>query len=123
MASVLSCWKRSKENSTKRRGIARARCSSFTPSALRIEERGQVRAEPILQVALLLQSTFEQRLDSLLSFRPGQGGRKSVAALEEPIDRWERDMVDQLLRGRDRAAVERGDAAAEFVRRMHPAHG
>ena len=45
-----------------------------------------MRAEPIFQVTLLLQATPEQRLDSLLRFRPGQRGRKGVAAVEKPVD-------------------------------------
>ena len=56
-----------------------------------------MRAEPILQVALLLQSALEQRLDSLLRFQPCQRGRKGVAAVEEPVDGWQRDVVDQIF--------------------------
>src|SRR4029450_2644741 len=74
-----------------------------------------MRAEPILQVALLLQSALEQRLDSLLGFRPCQRGRKGVAAVEEPVVGWQRDVVDQILCRRDRAPIEGGDAASDLV--------
>src|SRR5262249_41788125 len=72
-------------------------------------------AESILQVALLLQPALEQRLDSLLRFRPGQRGRKRVTAVEEPVDRRQRDVVDQLLRSCNRTPIEGSEAARELV--------
>src|SRR6266566_3771899 len=82
---------------------------------LRIDERRQQLAKPILHLAWLAESPVEERLESLLRFRPRQRGRKRVEGVEEAVERWQRDLVNEILRCRDRAPIEGGNAAREHV--------
>jgi len=54
-------------------------------------------------------------LDSLLRFRPRQRGLKRVEGVEEPVGGWQRDLVNEILRPRERAPIEGGDPAREHV--------
>jgi len=69
---------------------------------LPIEERREQLAKAILHFAWLAESAVEKRLESLLRFRPRQRGRKGVEGVEEAVDRWQRDLVNEILRCRDR---------------------
>jgi hypothetical protein len=50
-------------------------------------------------------------LDSLLRFRPRQRGLKGIEGVEESVGVWQRDLVNEILRRRDRMPVEGGDPA------------
>src|SRR3989442_13468202 len=80
---------------------------------LPIEERRQQLAKAILHFAWLAESAVEKRLESLLRFSPRQRGCKGVEGVEEAVDRWQRDLVNEILRCRDRAPIEGGNAAGE----------
>jgi hypothetical protein len=82
---------------------------------LRLEERAEYRGPPILEVDFPLESAFQQSLDSLLRFRPRQRGLKGVEGVEEPVGGWQRDLVDEILRCRDRTPIEGGDPAGQRV--------
>src|SRR5207249_10508554 len=70
---------------------------------------------PMLEVVFPLESALYQSLDSLLRFRPRQGGLKGVQGVEEPAGGWQRGLVNEILRGRDSTPVEGGDPARERV--------
>ena len=85
---------------------------------LRLEERAEYRGPPILEVDFPLESAFQQSLDSLLRFRPRQRGLKGVEGVEgveEPVGAWQRDLVNEIRRRRDRTLIEGGDPARERV--------
>ena len=82
---------------------------------LPIDERRKQLAKTILHLAWLAESAVEKRLESLLRFRPRQRGRKGVEGVEEAVDRWQRDLVNEILRCRDRAPIEGGNPAREHV--------
>src|SRR5690348_17738495 len=82
---------------------------------LPIDERRQQLAKAILHFAWLAESAVEKRLESLLRFRPRQRGRKGVEGVEEPVGPWQRDLVNEMLRCRDRAPIEGGNPAREHV--------
>src|SRR5439155_19933647 len=69
----------------------------------------------MLEVVFPLESALQQSLDSLLRFRPRQGGLKGVECVEEPVGGWQRDLVNEILRRRDGTPVEGGDPARERV--------
>src|SRR5207302_3270013 len=79
------------------------------------EERPEQRGPPILEVAVPLESTLQQSLDSLLRFGPRQRGLKGGDGVEEPVGGWQRDLVHEILRRRDGAPVEGGDPARKRV--------
>ena len=54
-------------------------------------------------------------MDSLLRFRPRQRGLKGVEGVKEPVGVWQRDLVHEILRRRDRTPIERRDPAREHV--------
>jgi len=54
-------------------------------------------------------------LDSLLRFTPCQSGLKGVEGIEEPVGRWQRDLVNEILRRRNSTPVEGGDPARDYV--------
>ncbi len=82
---------------------------------LRLEERAEHLGPSFLEVEVALQSTLQQRLDSLLRFGPRQRGLKGGDGVEKPVGRWQRDLVDEILRRRDGAPVEGGDPARKRV--------
>src|SRR5712691_12219379 len=51
----------------------------------------------------------------MLRFTPCQGALKGVEGVEEPVGRWQRDLVNEILRRRDSTPVEGGDPARERV--------
>jgi hypothetical protein len=52
---------------------------------LGVHECSEQFAVPILHIARLVQSSLEQRLESLLRFRPRQRRRERREAVEEPV--------------------------------------
>src|ERR1700694_667203 len=82
---------------------------------LRLEERAEQLGPPILEPDVPLESALQQSLDSLLRFRPRQCGLKGAEGVEEPVGGWQRDLVDEILRGRDGTPVEGGNPARERV--------
>ena len=50
-----------------------------------VHECSEQLAVPILHIARLVQSSLEQRLESLLRFRPRQRRRERREAVEEPV--------------------------------------
>jgi hypothetical protein len=54
-------------------------------------------------------------LDSLLRFRPRQSGLEGGDGVEEPVGRWQRDLVDEILCGGDGTPVEGGDPPSECI--------
>ena len=50
-----------------------------------------------------------------MRFRPRQRGLKGVEAVEEPVGVRQRDLVNEILRRRDRTSIEGGDPAREHV--------
>src|SRR5580704_2597749 len=82
---------------------------------LRVEERAEHLWPVSFEVAVSLESALQHILDSLLRFRPRQCGLKGGDGVEEPVGRRQRDLVDEILRGRDGTPVEGGDPARECV--------
>src|ERR1700741_4884973 len=74
------------------------------------ETRAQYLGPPVFEVDVPLESAIKQSLDSLLRFRPRQRGLKRSDGVEEPVGGWQRDLIDEILRGRDGTPVERGDS-------------
>ena len=68
-----------------------------------------------LEIAILLEPALQQSLDALLRFRPRQRGQKRVEAVKEPIGTWQGDLINEVLRGRDRTPIEGRDPARERV--------
>src|SRR5215510_7581565 len=54
-------------------------------------------------------------MDSPLRFNPCQRRLKGVERVEEPVGGWQRDLVNEILRRRDRTPIEGGDPAREHV--------
>src|ERR1700724_159749 len=82
---------------------------------LRLKQRAEYLGPASFEVAVSLESALQQILDSLLRFRPSQRGLKRSDSGEEPVGGWQRDMVDEILRGGDGTPVEGGDPAREPV--------
>jgi hypothetical protein len=59
---------------------------STSLSCAQLAER---RGPPLLKLDLLLESAVQQRLDSLLRFRPRQRGLKGGEGVEELVGRWQ----------------------------------
>jgi hypothetical protein len=55
-----------------------------------------------------LESALQQRLDSLLRFRPRQCGLEGGDGIEEPVGRRQRDLVDEIFGGGDGTPIEGG---------------
>jgi hypothetical protein len=88
LAHGIERWRLTRIREMSIHGRSHGQIKGVVHSWLRVEQRGEVRAEPILEVAFLLQPALEQRLDALLRFGPGQRGRKRVTTVEEPVDGW-----------------------------------
>src|SRR5258708_25628713 len=86
-----------------------------TRTRLAVDERSEQFAVPILHVTRLVPSSLKQRFESLLRLRPRQRCRKRRQAGEEPVGRWQRDVVDEILRCRDRAPIKAGNSARECI--------
>src|SRR5712672_1050315 len=82
---------------------------------LRIEERAEHLGPSFLEVEVALQSALQQRLDSLLRFRPRQCGLKGGDGIEEPVGGRQRALVDEILGGGDGAPIEGGNSARERI--------
>src|SRR6266567_5919689 len=97
------------------RAPRRAAQSWSSPSVDLLEERAEHRGPSMFEVAVSLESALEQSLDSLLRFRPRQRGQKAAEGVQEAVGGWQRDLVNEILRRRDRTPVEGGDPARERV--------
>ena len=62
-----------------------------------------------------MEPALQQSLNSLLRFRPRKRGQKRVEAVKEPIGTWQGDLINEVLRGRDRTPIEGGNPARERV--------
>src|SRR5712671_4388129 len=82
-----------------------------SPFPLRIEESAKHLWPPFLVVAVPLESTFQNGLNSLLCFRPCQRGRKGVEGVEKAVGGWQRYLINKVLRRRDRTPVKRCNPA------------
>src|SRR5712664_409052 len=80
-----------------------------------VHERPQQLSEPILHVARPVESALEQRLESLLRFRPRQCCGKGVEGVEKAVGGWQRHLVNKILRRSDRTPIEGGDSPRERV--------
>jgi hypothetical protein len=89
--------------------------SVITLLQLRVHERSEQLAVPILHVPRLVPSSLEKRCESLLCFRPRQRRGKRREAVKEPVGRWQRDVVDEILRCRDRAPIKARNSARERI--------
>src|SRR5467141_746374 len=85
------------------------RLKSDPKTRLRVHERSEQFAVPILHVPRLVPPSLEQRLEPLLRLRPRQRRRERREAVEEPIRGWQRDVIDEILRRRDRAPIKAGN--------------
>src|SRR5260370_2896504 len=88
---------------------------SATDDILRVEKRPEELAEPGLHFARPVEPALAQRLESLLRFGPRQRGRKGAEGIEKAIGGWQRDLIDEILRRRDRAPVEGSDSLREHI--------
>jgi hypothetical protein len=59
-----------------------------------IGEVTEHRRPSFLEIAILLQTTLQQRFHAPLCFRPRQGDLKGVDSIQEPVGRWQRDLID-----------------------------
>src|SRR5258707_762776 len=80
-----------------------------------LEKRTEHLRPALLEVAGLLEPSFQQSLDALLRFRPCQRDPKGCDGVEEPVGGRQRDLVDEILRGGEGTPVEGGDPAREYV--------
>src|SRR6266853_695695 len=77
---------------------------------LGIHERRQQLGEPVLHVARPVESALEQRLESLLRFRPRQRRGKGVEGIEKAVGGRQRHFVNEILRRSDRTPIEGSDS-------------
>src|SRR4029077_2340640 len=95
--------------------IAFLRLKLDARSGLAVHEGSEQLAVPILHVPRLVQPSLEQRLKSLLCFRPRQRRCTRWEAVEEAVGGRQRDVVDEILRGRDRTPIKAGDSARKCI--------
>src|SRR6267143_1982405 len=82
---------------------------------LGVHERRQQLGEPVLHVARPVESALEQRLESLLRFRPRQRCGKGVEGVEKAVGRRQRHLVNEILRRSDRTPIEGSDSPRERI--------
>src|SRR5260221_7171799 len=91
------------------------RSQSYCALRLSVHERRQQLGEPVLHVARPVESALEQRLESLLRFRPRQRRGKGVEGVEKAVGRRQRHLVNEILRRSDRTPIEGSDSPCERI--------
>ena len=95
--------------------------SSLVRSARSRKEPGELPGQRFSKSLSRWSPRFNRAWITLLGFGPRQRRQKRVEAVKEPIGTWQGDLINEVLRGRDRDADRRRRCGARARRRRRPA--
>src|ERR1700735_776452 len=79
------------------------------------DKRGEYLGPVFLEGGVALQSAFQHLSYTVLSFRPPERCSKRSEGVEEPIERRQRDFVNEMLCRNESAPIEGSDPACEGI--------
>src|SRR6266853_3688012 len=80
-----------------------------------LDKRGEYLGPVFLEAGVALQSAFQHGSYTVLSFGPPERCSKRSEGVEEPIERRQRDLVDEIFCRNESAPIEGADPACEGI--------
>src|SRR5437588_2799812 len=80
-----------------------------------LDKRGEYLGPVFLEAGVALQSAFQHGSYTVLSFGPPERCSKRSEGVEEPIERRQRDLVDEIFCRNESAPIEGADPAREGI--------
>jgi hypothetical protein len=80
-----------------------------------LDKRGEYLGPVFLEAGVALQSAFQHLSYTVLSFGPPERCSKRSEGVEEPIERRQRDFVNEIFCRNESAPIEGADPACESI--------
>src|SRR5580704_4453093 len=102
---------------TRSDGIARPQPVAIIPTTFlaTLDKRPEYLGPVFLEGGVALQSAFQHASYTVLSFRPPECCSKRSEGVEEPIERRQRDLVDEMFCRNESAPIEGADPVCEGI--------